>query len=117
MKQYIMKGGNPLVGEVVIGGAKNAALGILAAAMDAPVAVMETAGEGGPWGMAILGAYMVHKSEGESLEDYLNNKVFAGAEGSVMNPDSEDVAGFEQYIQRFKACLAAEAIAVDKMEG
>lgn len=96
---------------------KGVGQGILAAAMDVPVAVMETAGEGGPWGMAILGAYMVHKSEGESLEDYLNNKVFAGAEGSVMNPDPEDVAGFEQYIQRFKACLAAEAIAVEKMEG
>ena len=46
--------------------------------MDAPVAVMETAGEGGPWGMAVLAAYMVNRSEGEALEDYLSGKVFHG---------------------------------------
>jgi sugar (pentulose or hexulose) kinase len=86
---------------------------VLAAAMDTPVAVMETAGEGGPWGMAILAAYMMEKQDGESLEDYLNQKVFANAEGSVMAPNPEDVAGFNLYMDSYKACLVAERNAVE----
>ena len=85
---------------------------ILAAAMDAPVAVMETAGEGGPWGMAILAAYMANKEEGEAFDAYLSNKVFAGQQGMVMQPDPEDVKGFDAYIENYKATLAAEAAAV-----
>ncbi len=87
--------------------------GILAAAMNAPVAVMETAGEGGPWGMAVLASYMVNKAADESLEDYLNNRVFAGQSGTVMEPNPADVAGFDAYIESYKACLAAEAKAVE----
>ena len=68
---------------------------ILAAAMDAPVAVMETAGEGGPWGMAVLAAYMVNRSEGEALEDYLSGKVFHGEKGTLMQHDPADVKGFD----------------------
>lgn len=82
---------------------------ILAAAMDAPVAVMETAGEGGPWGMALLASYMVHKEEDETLEHYLAEKVFVGEEGVTMNPNPEDVDGFDKYIENYKACLEAEA--------
>lgn len=91
---------------------KGVGQGILAAAMNAPVAVMETAGEGGPWGMALLASYMVNKEEGETLEDYLGNKVFSGESGTIMNPDQEDVFGFDRYIENYKACLAAEAKAV-----
>lgn len=80
---------------------------ILAAAMNAPVAVMETAGEGGPWGMAILAAYMVRKSEGETLDAYLSQKVFSGETGSVMEPNAEDVAGFDAYIEEYKKAIPA----------
>ena len=72
---------------------------IAAAAMNASVSVMETAGEGGPWGMALLAAYMANKSEGESLQDYLNNKIFAGQSGSTLEPKAEDVAGFDAFMK------------------
>lgn len=88
---------------------------ILAAAMNAPVAVLETAGEGGPWGMALLASYMVNKEERESLEAYLGSKVFFGESGSVMEPDPEDVEGFDKYIENYKACIAAEAKAVETL--
>ena len=81
---------------------------ILAAAMDAPVAVMETAGEGGPWGMAVLAAYMVNKADGEPLEKYLSDRVFNGEQGIVMQPDPDDVKGFDEYINTYKAAIEAE---------
>ena len=81
---------------------------ILAAAMDAPVAVMETAGEGGPWGMAVLAAYMVNKAEGEPLEKYLSDRVFNGEKGIVMQPDPDDVKGFDEYINTYKAAIESE---------
>lgn len=87
----------------------------LAAAMDAPVAVMETAGEGGPWGMALLASYMVNKEEGETLEHYLSEKVFAGETGTVMQPDVADVAGFDEYIRIYKEVLNAEKAAVESL--
>ncbi len=86
--------------------------GILAAAMNAPVSVMDTAGEGGPWGMALLASYMVRKDAGETLAHYLADRVFGGARGTVMQPDPEDVRGFDAYIARYKAVLGAEAEAV-----
>ena len=89
--------------------------GILAAAMDTPVAVMETAGEGGPWGMALLASYMVNKADDETLEDYLANRVFAGETGTVMEPDAADVAGFDAYIKTYKETLAAEKAAAENM--
>lgn len=94
---------------------KGVGQGILAAAMDAPVAVMETAGEGGPWGMALLASYMVNKAEGETLESYLSEKVFGGESGTVMEPDAGDVAGFDEYIVAYKKALAAEKAAVESM--
>ncbi|MGN1158360.1 MAG: ATPase, partial [Agathobacter sp.] len=75
--------------------------------------VMKTAGEGGAWGMAVLASYMVNKAEGETLEDYLNNKVFAGQNGTIMEPDAADVAGFDKYIESYKALLATEEKAVE----
>ena len=92
---------------------KGVGQGILAAAMNTPVACMETAGEGGPWGMAILAAYMVNKAEGEEFADYLKNKVFTGDAGTVMNPDPADVAGFDAYIESYKATIPAQKAAVD----
>ncbi len=86
---------------------------ILAAAMDAPVAVMETAGEGGPWGMALLASYMVNKETGESLQHYLGEKVFGGESGTIMQPDPADVKGFDGYITMYKGALAAEKAAVE----
>lgn len=88
---------------------------ILAAAMNAPVALMTTAGEGGPWGMAVLAAYMANKADGEGLEAYLSNKVFAGQESSVVDPDPEDVKGFDAYIESYKAAIQAQQAAVDAL--
>ena len=84
---------------------------ILADALNVPVTTMETAGEGGPWGMALLAAYMAKKAEGESLEDYLNNKVFSSAKSTTLYPTLEGVAGFQTYLERYKACLKAEEAA------
>ena len=84
---------------------------ILANALNVPITAMETAGEGGPWGMALLAAYMVRKAEGESMEDYLKNRVFADAKSFSVNPESAGVAGFQKYLERYKAALAAEKAA------
>ncbi len=86
---------------------------ILAAAIDAPVSVMETAGEGGAWGIALLAAYMISREQGESLADYLTNKVFAGMSGSKISPDAKDVVGFDTFIARYSKGLPIERAAVD----
>ena len=85
----------------------------MAAACNAPVACMETAGEGGPYGMALLAAYRVWKSGGETLEYYLNRRVFAGVSGSTVQPDKETAAGFDAYMERYKALLDVERKAVE----
>ena len=89
---------------------------IMAAAMNSPVSVMETAGEGGAWGIALLASYLVNKKENESLEDFLNEKVFAGNEGISMDPDAKDVEGFDVFIERYKAGLPIERAAVDTLK-
>lgn len=86
---------------------------ILAAALNTPVSVMETAGEGGAWGIALLASYMKHKRNGETLEAFLADKVFAGSKGSRMEPVAEDVAGFEAFMERYGKGLAIERAAVD----
>ena len=86
---------------------------ILAGAIDAPVSVMETAGEGGAWGIALLAAYRKDRKEGESLSDYLNQYVFADAKEEVMEPDAEDVKGFDAFMQDYIKGLAAEKGAVE----
>ena len=86
---------------------------IMAAAADVPVAVMETAGEGGAWGIALLAAYRKDKKEGESLSDYLNQYVFADAKEEVMEPDAEDVKGFDSFMKDYIKGLAAEKGAVE----
>ena len=87
----------------------------MAAACNAPVTCMETAGEGGPYGMALLAAYMLREEAEESLESYLNDRVFAGVSGSTLEPDPVDVEGFNTYIARFKAMLAVERAAVENV--
>lgn len=81
---------------------------IMAAAMGTPVTVLETAGEGGAWGMALLAAYMLQREPDQTLESYLAQRVFAGSKGSRMDPLSEDREGFEKYIERFRAGLDVE---------
>ena len=90
---------------------------ILAAAVDAPVTVMKTAGEGGAWGIAVLANYMVNKEKDESLAAYLDNKVFAGEEGTTLAPKAEDVAGFEAFMKRYMKGLPIERAAVEHMQG
>lgn len=94
---------------------KGVGQGILAAAFNAPVAVMETAGEGGAWGIALLASYMENKEEGETLEAFLAEKVFGGDAGSIMEPVEADVEGYETFIERYKEGLAIEHAAVDHL--
>ena len=89
---------------------------ILAAAIDAPVSVMETAGEGGAWGIALLASYMVNKDADESLDDYLTNKVFAGQAGTKLEADAKDVAGFDKFIARYTKGLPIERAAIDSLK-
>lgn len=88
---------------------------MMAAAMNTPVTVMDTASEGGAWGIAMLASYMRDKAEGETLVDYLNNNVFAGESGSTMNPDQTDVKGFDVFMERYKNCLPSERAAVENL--
>ena len=81
---------------------------VMAAALGAPVSVMKTAGEGGPWGQAILASYMLNKEEGEPLDKYLENKIFGDQEAFEVKPDESDKAGFKAFLENYKAGLAAE---------
>jgi sugar (pentulose or hexulose) kinase len=86
---------------------------MMAAAMNVPVSVMSTAGEGGAWGMALLASYMLQKAANEPLEAYLTNKVFAAEKGTTIAPDPRDVAGFAAFMERYKKGLGIERAAVD----
>jgi sugar (pentulose or hexulose) kinase len=88
---------------------------IMAAAMNVPVSVMETAGEGGAWGIALLASYMLHKAKDEPLEAYLSNKVFAGENSTTIAPDPRDVDGFTTFMERYKKGLVIERTAVDRL--
>ncbi len=89
---------------------------IMAAAMNVPVSVMETAGEGGAWGIALLAAYMLQKEKGEPLEDYLSNKVFAGENATTIAPDRVDMTGFSAFMERYRKGLIIERTAVDALK-
>ena len=89
---------------------------VLASALNTPVSVMKTAGEGGAWGIAVLAAYMLWHEKGEVLCDYMESKIFAGAESVTIEPDEEDVKGFNIFIERYKAGLPIERAAVDTMK-
>lgn len=85
---------------------------MLAAALNSPISVMETAGEGGAWGIALLAAYLI-KAEGKNLADYLEDVVFAGNTGTEIAPTDEEVEGFNRYLENYKACLPIEHAAVE----
>lgn len=85
---------------------------ILAAAINSPISVMETAGEGGAWGIALLGSYLVNNEKKQSLTDFLDESVFVGDAGIEVSPTPEDVAGFNAYIENYKAGLPIEEAAV-----
>ena len=84
-----------------------------AAAIHAPVSVMETAGEGGPWGMAILASFADQRQGGEDLESFLNRKIFANAKGSTVSPSAEDEKGFDDFMKTYMDGLAIERAAVE----
>lgn len=89
---------------------------LLAGALGVPVSVMKTAGEGGPWGMALLAGYRLHHREGETLESYLRDRIFADAEGSTLTPDEQDHRGFAAFMENYVRCLAVEHAAVDALQ-
>jgi len=86
---------------------------MMAAAMNVPVSVMETAGEGGAWGIALLASYMSNKTENETLEAYLSDQVFASENSLTVKPDAKDVAGFASFMERYTKGLVIERAAVD----
>jgi len=88
---------------------------IMAGAINTPVTVMETAGEGGAWGCAVLASYMRNKEEGQSLADFLNKNVFAGEKGTTLAPSEKDVQGFDEFMKRYANGLAIERAAVNAM--
>jgi len=89
---------------------------MMAAAMNVPVSVMETAGEGGAWGIALLASYMLYKTGNEPLEAYLSEKVFVGELGATIAPDPRDVDGFTAFMKRYKKGLGIEKAAVDGLK-
>jgi sugar (pentulose or hexulose) kinase len=92
---------------------KGVAQGFLAAAIDTPVSVGDTAAEGGAWGIATLAAFVAGRAPDQSLVDFLNHQVFADAQLETSTPDTRDVAGFESFIQRYIAALPVERAAVE----
>ncbi len=84
----------------------------LAAALNSPISVMETAGEGGAWGIALLASYLVNNGGKLSLPDFLDKIVFAGNTGTEIAPDPADVAGFEAYLANYKAAFPIERAAI-----
>lgn len=88
---------------------------VTAAAMNAPVSVMETAGEGGAWGIALLASYMRQREEGETLADYLSRHVFADVQSVTVEPQPSDVAGFEVFMERYARGLAIEKAAIESL--
>lgn len=94
---------------------ENVGQSVLAAAMNTDISVMETAGEGGAWGIALLASYRVNKEENESLSDFLNNKVFNNCKETTMAPDPADVEGFNAYIENYKKCYKVEQAAIESI--
>ncbi|MGM0369010.1 MAG: xylulokinase [Bacillota bacterium] len=92
---------------------KGVAQRFMAAAVDAPVAVMETAGEGGAWGIALLASYHLNKDDDQSLEEFLQQNIFTVQNESIIEPNPEDVEGFETFMERYKDCLPVERAAVE----
>ena len=88
---------------------------MLSAAVGSPVSVMETAGEGGPYGIALLAAYMLNKEDGETLPDYLDNKVFAGSSVNTVMAEESEIVGFYIFLTRYKKARPVERAAVSSI--
>lgn len=86
----------------------------MAAACGAPVTVMESAGEGGPYGMALLAAFVL-QGGGETLENFLARHVYADAVRTTLQPDPADVEGFRTFLNQYKACLRVEQAATENL--
>lgn len=86
---------------------------IMAAATNSKVAIMDTAGEGGAWGIALLASYMLKKDKDESLDDYLTNRVFADKTVSIMEADEDDIKGYEKFMERYNEGLIIERAAIE----
>jgi len=84
--------------------------------MNVPVTVMETAGEGGAWGIALLASFMLHKTKHEPLEAYLSKRVFAHENSTTITPTREDVDGFLAFMERYEKGLVIERAAVDGLK-
>ena len=89
---------------------------IMAAAVNVPVSVMENAGEGGAWGIALLGAYMANRVDNESLDDFLQGKVFAEQKSICIAPNPADVAGFNRFMERYTNGLEIERVAIKHLK-
>src|SRR5699024_3388522 len=88
---------------------------IMADALNIPVSVMETAGEGGPWGMAVLAAYTVNKKDEQTLVEFLDKVVFSSQEASVSEPEESGVSSFTEYMKHYKQVLRVERAAIDNL--
>ena len=88
---------------------------LLAGALGVPVSVMKTAGEGGPWGMALLAGYRLNRNKDENLENYLQNHIFIHSEGNTQTPDKADQFGFSAFMKEYIRCLPVERAAVDAL--
>ena len=88
---------------------------LMAGALNTPVSVMESAGEGGAWGIALLAAYMLQGQKGLPLEKFLAEKVFANVSGDRVEPDPKDVRGFKKFMERYSAGLKIERAAVENL--
>ncbi len=88
---------------------------LMAGALNVPVAVMDSAGEGGAWGIALLAMYLANRDEGENLEEYLAGRVFSRNQSVRMEPLQADVEGFEVFMEKYKKGLAVERAAVENL--
>ncbi len=95
---------------------KGVAQSYLAAAVNAPVTVMDNASEGGPWGEALLALYMLRGKEAGSLGEFLQKEIFADQSGTTVEPDPADVAGFETFTEHYKEGIALERAAIEAMK-
>lgn len=94
---------------------KNVGQQIMAAALGVPVAVMNTAGEGGAWGIALLASYFIHRDEAANLAEFLEQQVFASQQVTTVEPDPQEAESFEKFMERYSACLPIERAAVNCM--
>lgn len=95
---------------------KDVGQSIMAAAINTPVSLLETAGEGGAWGIALLASYMKNKAEGETLPEFLENKVFTEGGAYTLEPDAADVEGYNVFSKRYAEGLAIERAAVESLK-